>query len=937
MKHIYKKIVWSAMAVSLPFGYSAQGQTDTSVDSLSQKDKVNVAFRTVDKNNLTSGISSVNISEMLDKNYTTYSLDNMAAFVGGYTGNMWGQDGVLVLVDGVPRDANNVLPSEIEQITFMKSASSVVLYGSRASKGAVLITTKRGDNDGLVVKARGNASLYVPKAYPKYLGAAEYMTLYNEARRNDNLEPYYSDETIYNTASGKNPFRYPDINFFSSDYIKKSYNRYDATAEFSGGGRMAHFYTNINFYNVGDLIKFGEGKSNHTNRLSVRGNIDLRLNDMVTGWVNANATFYDSRSDNANFWASSATLRPERLTPLIPIDYVEANDIASLNVIKNSGYLVGGKYLLGGTQENPTNPFAAMYAGGYNKWTSRQFQFDAGVNIALDKLLRGLSFRTQFAVDYSTSYSTSINNGYATYEATWNNYSGKDLITSLTKYNKDSKTGTQNLSGSAETQTIMFSGQFNYDRVFNRVHNVSAILLANGYQQTVSGTYHRTSNANLGLQVSYSYKDKYYADFGAAVVHSAKLAPGHRQAISPTLSLAWRLNKEKFLENASFIDDLKLNASIASLNQDLDITDYYMYDDVFTATGTWWGWSETSNALQSTDSHRAANYDLSYIKRKELTVGLDASLWKGLLELNANFFITKTEGLITTPQTIYPSYFHTYYPESTFIPYVNFNNNRRTGFDFSVKLNKKVGEVDLTLGLNGMYYVTKNTKIDENVADAYQRTQGQAIDALWGLKSDGFFKDENDVATSPTSSFGEVQPGDIKYVDQNNDGIIDSKDRVVLGRWSAPFNFGVNLTAKWRNFTFFALLTGNFGGQGIKSNSYYWVYGNGKYSEVVRNRWTKETAETATYPRLTTSTNAGNNFQTSDFWMYDTDRIDLGRIQVTYDLPKKVFNHSFVKGASVYLSGNSLLTIAKEREYLEMNVGGAPQCRSYNLGVTLQF
>jgi len=938
MKYIYKKIVWGAMMAAMPIGAVAQQDNVVLADSLTDNEQVNVAFRSVDKKDLMSGISTVNVGELIDKNYSTYSLDNMQALTGGYNGNLWGQDGVLVLIDGVPRKADNILPTEIEQITFMKSASSVVLYGSRAAKGAILITTKRGKNDGLQIKVRGNATLNVPKSYPKYLGAAEYMTLYNEARANDGLDAYYSDETIYNTASGKNPYRYPDINFFSDDYIKKSYNRYDATAEFSGGGKYAHFYTNINFYNVGDLIKFGEGKHNHTNRLSVRGNVDLKLNDDITGWVNTSATFYDARNDNSSFWASSATLRPERFTPFIPISYIEETDKNSLNIVNNANTLVDGKYLLGGSQENSTNPFAAMYAAGYNKWTSRNFQFDTGINIALDKILKGLSFRTQFAVDYATSYSTSINNNYATYQATWNNYAGGDLITSLTKYNKDESTGTQNLSGSAETQTMMFSGQFNYNRVFDKVHNLSVMLLANGWQQTVSGEYHRTSNANLGLQADYSYMDKYYASAGIAAVHSAKLAPGHREALSPTLSLAWRINKEKFMEKASFIDNLKLNASVATLNQDLDISDYYMYEDIFTSTGTWWGWSETSNSLQSADSRRASNYNLTFVKRKEFTVGLDASLWKGLLKLNANFFVTKTEGLITTNAELYPNYFKTYYPESTFIPYINYNNNCRTGFDFSVQLHKTFGEVDITLGANALYYTSKNLRVSESVSEEYQRTEGQAIDAMWGLQSIGFYKDAEDIANSPSSSYGTVQPGDIKYVDQNGDGIIDSNDRVVIGRWSAPFTCGFNFTLKWRNFTLFALVTGNLGGQGLKNSTYYWVYGNGKYSEVVRNRWTAETANTATYPRLTTSTNAGNNFQTSDFWMYDTDRFDLQRVQITYDLPKKLFANCFIKGASVYFSGNSLLTLSYERELMEMSVGCKPNnCRSYNLGLTVDL
>ncbi|WP_321517871.1 SusC/RagA family TonB-linked outer membrane protein [uncultured Bacteroides sp.] len=946
MKNIHARIVMGTMMAFTSLGLVAQENAAiiTPADSLA-KQEVNVAFRTVNQKDLMGGVSVVDMVQLTDKNYSTYSLDNMQSLVGGYNGQLWNMGDALILVDGVLRDANNVIPTEIDKITFLKGASAVVLYGSRASKGAILITTKRGREDGLQIKARGNASIFVPKSYPEYLGSAEYMTLYNEARANDGLSPTYSKDLIYNTSTGNNPYRYPNVNFFSSDYIKKAYNRYDASAEFSGGGKYAHFYTNIGIYNVGDLINFGEGKDNHSNRMNIRGNVDLRLNDWVTGWVNANATFYDSRNDNASFWSNSATLRPNRVSPLIPISYVEENDNSSRTLINNSNYLVDGQYLLGGTQLDPTNPFAAMYAAGYNKYTSRQFQFDTGINLNLDRVMKGLSFRTQFAVDYATSYSTSINNKYATYEAVWNNYSGQDLITSLNKYNKDSSTGTQNVSGSAEKQTIMFSGQFNYNRTFNKVHNISAMLLAHGYQQTISGEYHRLSNANLGLQVGYNYKNKYYVDFSGAAVHSAKFATGNSEAISPTISAAWRLSKEGFLADSPIIDDLKLNASASMLNQDLDIkttiddknVEYYLYDNVFTSSGTWWGWSESyGNSMQSADSRRSGNDKLSYIKRKEFTVGLDASLWKGLLSLNANFFTTLTEGLLTTPSTIFPSYFQTYWPVSSFLPYMNYNNNRRTGFDFALNLKKKVGGVDMTLGVNGMYYTSKATKVNENVEYDYLKAQGKPVDALWGLQSNGFYKDQTDIANSPSSSFGQVKPGDIKYIDQNNDGKIDSKDQVVLGKWGAPFIFGVNFTAKCKAVTFFAALTGNIGGKGIKNNSYMWVYGDSKYSEVVRNRWTPETANTATYPRLTTQS-GDQNFRSSDFWIYSTSRVDLGKVQITYDFPKNILKNAIIKGLSVYFSGSSLLTIAKERKYMEMNIGSTPQSRSYNLGLKAEF
>ena len=933
MKHIIKNIALGAAL--LPVAAVAQTEKEYTDSVASQ---VNVAFRTVNEADLMGGVSTVNMIEQAKKDYTTYSLDGMDALVGGYNGQLWNQGEALVLVDGVPRDASNVLPTEIEQITFLKAASAVVLYGSRAAKGVILITTKHGRNDGLNVSVRGNASLYVPKSYPKYLGSAAYMELYNEALQNDGKAAVYSEDDIYHYASNENPYRYPNINFFDSQYIKKTYQRYDGTAEFSGGGRLAHFYANIGLSNVGSLMNFGEGKNNHTTRLNVRGNIDLRLNDWIDGYVNANATFYDARNDNSNFWSESATMRPTSqypLVPFIPISYVEEADAVTLKTIQNSNYIIDGKYFLGGTQSQQTNPFAAMYAAGYNKYTSRQMQFDMGMNFDLKSLVKGLKLKTKFAVDYHTQYNTSINNEYAVYEAKWNNYSGQDLITSITKYGTDKRTGTQNLSDSHDKQLILMQAQLDYDRSFGD-HNLNATLLAHGYQISEDGKYHRTSNANLGLQLAYNYAHTYYADLSMAAIHSAKLAEGHREAISPVVSLGWRLKNESFLRNVKAVDDLKLTASYGIINQDLDIEKYYMYDYVFTATGTWWGWNEVANSMQTSDSQQGSNYNLGFIKRKEFRAGLTGSLWEGALKFDANFFTTSTNGLLTTASTIYPSYFQTYWPVSTFLANTNYNNQRRTGVDLTLNVHQKFGEFDTNFGVSAMYYTSKNTKWDENVEYDWLKAEGQSIEAMRGYECLGFFKDADDVANSAKIN-NNTKPGDLKYKDQNGDGIIDSKDQVVIGKWTAPFQMGVHFTVKYKDFTLFAQGSGTFGGNGLKNGKDTWVYGDGKYSDVVLNRWTPETASTATYPRLTTES-GDLNFVASDFWKYSTSAFRLNKVQLTYDLPQSIFaGDSFVKGVSVYVSGSNLLTIAKERKYMELNVGTAPQTRMYNLGVKVNL
>ncbi len=909
---------------------------------------VNVAFRKVAKEDVMGGVSTVNYRELMDKNYNTYSLDNMQGYVAGYNGNgMWGFSDQLVLIDGVPRDANNVKPDEIEEITFLKGAQAVVLYGSRAARGAVLITTKRGHvNNGLSVNVRANTGWNVAKAFPEYLGSAEYMTLYNEARVNDGLEPLYTQDQIYNYASGQNPYRYPSVDFYSSDYVKKAFNRTDATVEIEGGNERARFYSNVSYYRQGDYLNFGEAKDNSVDRFNVRGNVDIKLNDFITAYVNANATYYNSKSANStqadgDYWQVAATWRPNRISPLIPMSYLDKNSVQANRLIATSSNIIDGQYFLGGTQTDLTNIFADYYAAGHSTWTSRQFQFDAGVNVDLNALLKGLSFHALVGVDYATSYTTSFNNEYATFDPTWSKYNGSDVIVALDNHGKvDKKSGNQNISGSQDNQTIAFSAHFDYNRTFADVHNLTAMLVANGYQQSFSGEYHKTSNANLGLQLSYNYASKYYADFAVAAPWSARLPEGKRLGFSPSLTLGWRLAKEAFMEGSVF-NDLTVSVSASNLKTDLGIDNYYMYQQTY-QNGGWWDWNGGTGhtAVQSV---RGGNDDFGYLKRKELSASIHASLLERALSVDASFFTSKMEGGIIAATNQVPSYFSSWHigSETGFVPNLNYNDDTRTGFDLGVGYKKQLGELGFQAGANMTYYTTNASKRDDtNFTDSYQYRQGQPLDAIWGYECLGFFKDQADIDNSPKQILGgTIRPGDLKYKDQNGDGVIDTKDQINLGKggwYGSPMTIGINLSLKYRHFTLFVLGVGGFGGHAVKNSSYWWISGENKYSSVVRDRWTAATAETAAYPRLTTQSGT-NNLQTSDFWMYSTSRFDLAKVQLTYDFPKTIIGEGIIKGLSLYVSGNSLLTLAKERKIMEMNVGSAPQSRFYNIGAKVAF
>ena len=970
MKNIKTNIFLFAMIAASPLSVNAQTADDA--DSTVVKKKVHVAFRDKNADELLGGVSYVDMVELSKKDYTQGSLEDMYALVGGWNGgNLWGMDNdrldnndnsnlPLVIIDGVKRPSNNVLPSEIEQITFLKGAQAVVLYGSKAAKGVILITTKRSKVDGLQITANANTGFHFAKEFPEYLGSAEYMTLYDEAMTNDQITPLkYSQQDIYNHATGINPYRYPNINYYSDDYVRKAYNRSEGTLEINGGGTRAHFYTNINYYRVEDLINFGPAKDNYTDHFSVRGNVDLVINKLVKGYANASATFYNAHSNKGDFWGEAATMRPnfpENAAPLIDINYVDPNATKTLATLGKSLNLLNGKYFPGGTKLNKTNVIADCYFGGKTRSVSRQFQFDAGIDYDMNKFVNGLSFKTLFSIDYAARYSLSYNNKYAVFIPTWSNYNSQDKIVSLAQEGDEIVTGNMSMGDATYRQTISWNGHFDYDHTFAKKHHVSGLLLANMFTTTASGTYHRYANVNLGLQGGYDYMGRYFAEMSFAGVHSSRLAEGHRNAISPSFTIGWNIAKEKFMKG-SFVDDLLLSASYSNLNEDIDVflgnNNFYLYEATWDQAGSNFSWNE-GVSTNLTYSKTGSNPALDFIHRKEFSVSLRGSFFNKLISTELTYFNTDMDGFIIENPSFFPSHLSGGLSSSSFKPVINNNIQNRQGLDFSVTAQKQFGQVHAQLGIVGTYLTTKWKKYDETIDPnaPHRYTEGRPLDVIWGYKCLGFYtendfkKDEatgelimpyklkDDLPSSRLTGSNNLQPGDLKYADVNNDNKNDDKDQVDLGKWGtygAPLTLGFNLTLKYKNWTLFMLGNGQYGAKGMKNGSYYFMTGEDKYSVNARNRWTPETAATATHPRLTTKPTS--NGAASTFWLYSTDRFNIRKIQLTYDFPKEMFEGKWVNALSIYLNGNDLLTISKHRKMMETSVGYAPQTRFYNLGV----
>lgn len=913
-------------AVFTPSDYSGETQLVLLVSPLfmGAKDSVHVSFGKVDKKRIVNAINVIDPNEIREYD----NIESIPQILSGRVLGMYGGNNIrgigspLYVVDGLPRNIDNLNLSEIEQITVLKDINSSILYGSQALNGVILINTKRGEAFKKDIKVTGYYGMNTPLSLPKYLSSAEYMRLNNEARMNDGLDPLYNDEMIYNFETG-NPYRYPNVDYYSSDYIKKIKPFWKAMLELSGGNNKARYYVNAGWEHIGNYLNFGEGKKAHQNKFNIRGNVDMRLNSWITTALDASAFFNNTRNPRGGFWGEAATMHPHTNAPLIPISMIDVGNELLLSR-KND---VDGHYLLGGNAALVTNAIANSYAAGYVERSHRTFSFNNRINFDLNSILSGLSFHTNISFDFYSVYDQAIQNEYSVYEAIWSDYEEK--IIDLKKYGEDVKPGIHYAGNSQYNRRLGLYGMLNYKKEFNENHEINTNLLALVNTYNVIGDYQGVKNYTAGLRINYSYAKKYMLDFSSTYIMSNKLAAGHRGAYSPSLGLAWLISSEDFMKSSAVVDYLKLRLSAGILHSDQNIGGFFLHADRYGSSGTY-DWYDGAYRRYGTVVVQGENSNLGFEKFKDINFGFDAQFFNGELLAAGNLFYKSNSNLLARPQTIYPSFY------AQFIPWENFGKNVYKGFELGLLYKKNISDIKFEIGGNLLYNDSEIKIRDEIYDDAYQYRVGNPIDGRWGLVSDGFFMDQAEIESHSVQAFGEVKPGDIKYVDQNNDGIINENDEVIIGRWQSPWHYGLNLKLSYSDFTLFIHGTGRLGADGYIENNYYWIDGNDKYSEYALNRWTEETKYTASMPRLSSLSNS-NNYRSSTFWLYKDNYFTFDRVQLTYRLPAKLVDNLKMQNIDIFINGSNLWTISKHRKIRELTVGGEPQSRNFSLGVKALF
>ncbi len=913
----------------------------------SKEDEIKMGVTTKNRRNFVGAFSSINTKDRLTYDNTQWVRNYINGLMLGVRGsdNIRGIGSAIFVIDGViGRDPNILNMEEVDQITVLKDANAVALYGSQARNGVIVINTKRGKINRKEVKLNVRSGFNTPIALPNYLSSAAYMQLFNEALDNDgavaNDGRRFSNSLILNTRSGTNKFRYPDVDLYSNEFVQPFTHSTSIITEFSGGNEKNQYYINAGWNRNSAWVDVNEDINAGTNRFNVRGNIDFKINDWITSSLDGIAIISTTKSSRADLLNVATTLKPNAYSPFLPVSSIDTSDPTVAGQLLTARQFNGNILGTSTTLQNDA-PIALAIAGGYRDRVFRSTQFNNSINFNLDKITKGLSAKTYLSFDFYDSYDLTIENQFKTYAPDWTG----DKITSFgldplnpTIYGEDLKDLTENVSTNGFVSRFGFYGLVNYQKTIAKNHSLNTTLLAYYNSQNSNNVIQTDKDSHFGFQMSYDYKKKVYVDFSGAYVHSIKLPEGNRGGLSPTVGLAYVLSEESFLKDNDFVNYLKIKASGGVIKSDVGIDGYYLYDENY-SQGNNFNWADGLSSNRRQNLSQGANQNLGYEDRIDLNIGVEAYLMNSLW-LEANYFKTELDKQITFLADQYPSYYN------SFRPYDNFNKNLYTGFELGMNFNKTYNDFSVTVGANVLYSQTERVIRSEVFTEDYLQTQGREISTIFGLVDQGFYA-EADFDTSgnlnaglPVPNFGSVQPGDIKYEDQNGDNIIDNDDRRAIGQSSSPLSYGVNLNLKYKAFNLFILGTGQTGGDASKLssgfNNYYGVNGSDKYSEVVLGRWTPATANTATFPRLSASENQ-NNFRTSTFWMYNTSYFSINRAQLTYEFDDTLLEKLDIEDLSINVSGTNLFEISKDKDIRQLRIGTSPLTRSITFGLRASF
>lgn len=824
--------------------------------------------------------------------------------------------GLLVMVDGFEGAYEQLVPSEIESISLLKDASATAIYGLRGANGVLLVTTKRGRNTPLVVAVSTQQGFHTATRLPQFLGSYDYARLYNEGLRNDGRAPLYTDAALEAYRSGSNPYLFPNVNWYD-EVLKKTAPISNYNLNFRGGSNTVRYFVLLNaiqsnglYKNVGDMND--ESINSRYSRFNFRSNVDVNITERLTASLTLGGTVEDKTNPAANttgtFFNSLASLPPN-----------------SFPVYNQDGSFGGTSAL--------SNPLANLLQTGSYTSNGRVLQSNLKLTEQLDMILPGLSISA--AVSFNNLF-RSYSNKTRTYErfAASQNAAGETVYTRFGQ--NTSLVG--NEANSDQWRNSIYQGFLNYDRTFGK-HDVSAVLLYNSSSYT---SIDNTTTAieslpfkhvGLGGRVTYTNASKYIGELSFGYMGSEAFPKSNRYGFFPAASVGWIASNEDFLKDNKTISFLKLRASYGLTGNSQVGGNRFMFEQRYPYTAQYF-FGTANAAVNGLAEGPAATTDLRWETERKLNFGVELTLAKRF-DLTLDLFRHNRYDILAAPFRTVPQY------TGVTLPLQNVGKVDNNGFEATIRYNSKA-ESRLQYSIGASAWYAQNKIVDNAEAIQlydYQYRTGQAIGQPFGLEAIGLFRDAADVAASPRQIFATVQPGDIKYKDQNGDGLINGNDTRPIGNPSNPtLTFSLHPRLQYRGFDLELLLQGVTGRTAYFGGSNFHAFqNNGQIAPIALDRWTPETAATATYPRLSASNNL-NNFQFSSFWQRNGNFAKLRSIELGYTLPTPLVDKLRLATVRVFVNGTNLFSIDKMEGYIDPEVAsGYPALRTLSGGLRLQF
>ena len=822
---------------------------------------------------------------------------------------------LTIIIDGFPSTYElfqQLTPQEIESINLLKDAAATAIYGNKAANGVLLVQTKRGIEGPLQLKVSAQYGVQQAMRLPDFLDSYNYARLYNEARVND-FGPgaeMYSDSELEAYRNGTNPYKYPNVNWYNQLLRELTpISNYNLSAR--GGSETVKYFVLLNIAdNRGLYKKTGNVSDNSKNfaytRYNFRTNVDIQLAKRLRSEFTLGGSIEDRtnpgrvRNDISGEYSTNVFDLMAKLPPNAFPVYDERGRIGG-----NSVYY---------------NPWAEITETGYYNTNKRTAQLSAKLIGDLDFITPGLTISA--ALGFNTLYKiyTIAQRDYARFDKN-GLASGENTSMSI------------NENTTNQWRNTVFHGFLNYDCTFDQRHHVNVMLMGGYEEYSVSSISLPFKDVVSGGRATYSFDKRYIAEFSFAYSGSDKYAPGKRFGFFPAASLGWIISNENFLKNSEKVNYLKLRASYG-LTGNKDRTDKssnrFPYHQYYSSGTYYLGENNTGNTYYIQGQY--VNFDATWEKDLMLNIGVETTLFDGL-DITFDYFNEHRYDIMTMPYDILPSFVGFQRPE------LNVGKVKNSGFEAVVRYTgKKTKNFNWFVEASAWFArneITYNAEAPQNYA--YQYRTGHRIDQPFLLEAEGFFNNAQEIASHATQTFEAVQPGDIRYKDQNKDGRIDQDDFVPIGYTDMPeYTLGLRSGIKWKGFDFDVLFQGAINRSVYWGGSYFEAFQNdGQVSSIALGRWTEETKNTATYPRLSSENNM-NNYQESSFWQKNGNFLKLRSLEIGYAIPgtQKIK----IEGIRVFLNGTNLFSLDHMEGFTDPEtLTGYPAMRTFSLGLNIQL